>query len=98
MDVCDRISYLTGCMMYKVVNGKAPKYLNDLFKDVNTIHSVCTRQRKANDFYIPKCNTNYGKSAFHYKVCVIWKVLSKNICNANTFMAFKRNFKNDLKS
>ena len=97
MDVRDRISYATGCMMYKVVNGKIPDYLNDLFKHVNNIHQKCTRQSKAGDLNIPKCNTNYGKSAFNYKGCVIWNVLSKNIRNANTFMSFKMNFKKDLK-
>ena len=97
MDVRDRISYVTGCMMYKVLNGKTPDYLNDLFKHVNNIHPICTRQSKAGDLYIPKCNTNYGKSAFHYKGCVIWNVLSKNIRNANTFMSFKMNFKKNLK-
>ena len=64
MDVRDRISYVTGCMMYKVVNGKTPDYLNGLFKHVNKVHSLCTRQSEAGDFFIPKCNTNYGKNAF----------------------------------
>ena len=82
MDVRDRISYLTRCMMYKIVNGKAPEYFNDLFKYVNTFHSVCARQSKASDLYIPKCKTNNGKSDFHYKGCVIWNVLPKNIRNA----------------
>ena len=71
MDVHNHISYVTGCMMYKVINGKAPSYLNYLFKHVDNIHSVCTRQSDTGDFYVPKCNTNYGKSAFQYKGCVI---------------------------
>ena len=96
MDVRDRVSYVTGCMMYKVVNGTTPDYLNDLFKHVNNIHPLCTRQSKAGDLYIPKCNTNYGKSAFHYKGCVIWNVLSKTLRNANTFMSFKMNFKKEF--
>ena len=53
-------------MMYKVVNGKAPEHLRDLFKHVNRVHSLCTRQSKAGDLYNPKCNTRYGKSAFQY--------------------------------
>ena len=68
MDVRDRISYVTGCMMYKVVNGKTPDYLNDLFKHVNNVHSLCTRQSEAGDFYIPKCNTNYGTMPFNTRV------------------------------
>ena len=53
MDVLSRISYV-GCMMYKVVNGMAPPYLKDLFKSVNSIHSLNTRQSKAGDLYIEK--------------------------------------------
>ena len=83
--------------MYKVVNGKTPDYLNDLFKHVNNVHSLCTRQSEAGNFYIPKCNANYGKNAFQYKGCVIWNVLSKNIKNASTFTSFKLSFKKDLK-
>ena len=58
MDVRSRISCVTGCMMYKVVNDMAPPYLKDLFKYVNSIHSLNTRQSKAGNLYIQKCNTN----------------------------------------
>ena len=46
MDVRKRISYVTGCMMYKVINGMAPSYLNQLFYYVNNIHSFCTGKVK----------------------------------------------------
>ncbi len=81
MDVRSRISYVIGCMMYKVLNGMAPSYLNDLFKNVNSIHSLCTRQSKAGDLYIPRCNTNYGKNTFQYKGCILWNVTDRNIRN-----------------
>ena len=97
MDVRSRISYVTGCMMYKVVNDTAPPYLKDLFKPVNSIHSLNTRQSKAGDFYIHKCNTNYGKSMFQYKGCVLWNTITSNIQSANNFMSFKLNFKKDFK-
>ncbi len=97
MDVRSRISYVIGCMMYKVLNGMAPSYLNDLFKNVNSIHSLCTRQSKAGDLYIPRCNTNYGKNTFQYKGCILWNVTDRNIRNCNNFMSFKLNFKKDFK-
>ena len=53
MDVRDRISYVTGCMMYKVINGMTPSYLSDLFIYVNNVHSLCTRQSKAGDLSWP---------------------------------------------
>ena len=97
VDVRNRISYVTGCMMYKMINGMTPSYLNGLFKYVNNVHSVCTRQSQAGNLYIPKCNTNYGKNSFRYKGSVLWNVISRNIRNCNTITSFKMNFKKDLK-
>ncbi len=97
MDVRSRISYVTGCMMYKVLNGMAPSYLNDSFNYVNNIHSLRTRRSRAGDLYIPRCNTNYGKNTFQYKGCILWNVMCRNIRNCNNFMSFKVNFKKDFK-
>ena len=30
---------------------KAPEHVNDLFKHINNIHSLCSRQSEAGDFY-----------------------------------------------
>ena len=91
MDVRNRISYVTDCMMYKVINGMTPSYLNQLFNYVINIHSLCQRKSKAGDLYTPKCNTNYGRNTIQYKGCVLWNVISRNIRNANTFV-FKNEF------
>ena len=45
MDVRNRISYVTGCMMYKVMNGMTPSYLDQLFNTVNNIHSLYTKKK-----------------------------------------------------
>ncbi len=97
MDIRSRILYSTGCMMFKVLNNKAPQYLIDCFRAINNVHSICTRQSKAGNLYIPTCNTNYGKNTFRYKGCVLWNILSQDIRNAKSFMSFKKMFKNDLK-
>ena len=91
MDVRSHISYVTGCMMYKVVNGMAPPFLKDFFKSVNCIHSLNTRQSKAGDLYIHKGNTNHGKITFQYKGCELWSTISSNIQSANNFV-FKVEF------
>ena len=97
MNIRDRIIYLTGCMMYKVKNEIAPSYLNELFRPVSTIHSVNTRGSVNGDLYVPKCNTNYGKSSFQYKGSVLWNVISKDIRQVNSLMQFKNKLKEDLK-
>ena len=97
MDIRSRISYATGCMMFKVLNNMAPCYLSDSFSAINSVHSIFTRRNKAGDLYIPMCNTNYGKRTFRYKGCVLWNVLSQDIRNAKSLMSFKMMFKKDLK-
>lgn len=97
MDVRDRISYVTGCMMYKVNNNIAPNNLCQLFTHVRNIHPVHTRRNQAGDLYIPRFNTNYGKSSFQFKGSVLWNVISENIRNANNCMSFKVNFKKEMK-
>ena len=97
MDIRSRILYNTGCMMYKVLNGMAPFYLNDLFHEISSVHSLNTRKSKAGNLYMPSFKTYYGKSTFQYKGCVTWNVISKDIRDAKSFMSFKRAFKKDLK-
>ena len=96
MDVRSRISYATGCMMFKVLHDMTPYYLSN-FRAITDVHSINTRQSKAGNLYLPKCNINYGKKAFNYKGGVLWNVISRDIRNAESVMSFKIMFKNDLK-
>ena len=97
MNIRDRITYATGCMMYKVRNEMTPSYLSDNFKLVNEVHSVNTRGSVNGQYYISKCNTNYGQSTFYFKGSVLWNVLSKDIRQVNSLVQFKKNLKKDLK-
>ena len=84
-------------MMYKVVYGKAPEYLNDLFKHVITFILYVQDKVKLVISTSQSAILTMEKSAFQYKGCVIWNVLSKNIRNATTFTSFKLSFKKDVK-
>ena len=97
MNVRDRITYSTGCMMYKVHNEMTPSYLYENFKLVNEVHNVNTRGSVNGQYYISKCNTNYGQSTFYYKGSVLWNFISKDIRQANSLVQFKLKLKKDLK-
>ena len=97
MSVRDRITYATGCMMYKVKNEMSPSYLNECFKPVSEVHRVNTRGSANGHLYVPKCNTNYGQSTFHYKGSVLWNIISDDIRKVNSLMQFKKKLKCDLK-
>ena len=50
MDVRSRISYATGCMMFKVLHDMTPYYLSN-FRAITDVHSINTRQSKAGNLY-----------------------------------------------
>ena len=83
--------------MYKVHNEMTPSYLYGNLKLVNEVHNVNTRGSVNGQYYISKCNTNYGQSTFYFKGSVLWNVLSKDIRQVNSLVQFKKNLKNDLK-
>ena len=97
MSVRDRITYVTGCMMYKVRNKIAPSYIDNQIKQISTVHSRSTRSSEDGKLYIPKCNTSYGQNTFHYKGSVLWNVISKDIREVNSLLSFKLKMKYDLK-
>ena len=62
------LTYVTGRMIYKVVNGMTTFCLKVLSKYKNDVHSLCTRRIKTNDFctlfFQSTIQINYGKSTF----------------------------------
>jgi len=96
MDVRDRITYSTGCMVYKTLNSLAPKYLNSI-QQVSSVHTIGTRANTSGDAFIPGSNINYGKNTFYYKGSVLWNCITKDIRKCNSFLDFKGKLKNDLK-
>ena len=97
MSVRDRITYATGCMMYKARNKIAPSYIDNQIKQISTVHSRSTRSSEDGNICIPKCNTSYGQNTFHYKGSVLWNVISKDIREVNSLLSFKLKMKYDLK-
>ncbi len=83
--------------MYKILNNMAPIYLQNLFNEVRSVHSVNTRSSEAGNLYVPRYNTYYGKSTFQYRGSVTWNVITGDIRCANSLLYFKTSLKKDLK-
>ena len=97
LNVRDRITYSTGCMMYKIINRMTPNYLSDQFKLVSESHSISTRSSSSGHLVITQCKTNHGKGTFQYKGSVTWNSISMEIRNSVSLDVFKKNLKRALR-
>ena len=63
---------LKATLMFKILNGLAPDYLQDLFSIRTTKYNVRTLEMKLN---LPKPNTNCLKRSFSYSAASLWNNL-----------------------
>lgn len=73
--------------MFKILNGLAPDYLQDLFSIRTTKYNVRNLEMKLN---LPKPNTNYLKRSFSYSAASLWNNLPKNLRTIESLRSFKR--------
>ena len=60
-------------MIYKCMNGLAPRYLCDLFHKRSELNSRVTRNNEA--LHIPLCSTTTGQRSFRYRAAGLWNSL-----------------------
>ena len=73
-------------MVYKSLNGLAPKYMRSMFIFRDTVFSLRDAEGKLN---IPKPRTNYLKNSFSYNGAVLWNSLPVRLRQAETLQSFK---------
>ena len=78
---------LKATLMFKMLNGLAPDYLQDLFPIRTTKYNVRNLEMKLN---LPKPNTNYLKRSFSYSAASLWNNLPNNLRTIESLKSFKR--------
>ena len=78
---------LKATLMFKILNGLAPDYLQDLFSIRTTKYNVRNLEMKLN---LLKPNTNYLKRSFSYSAASLWNNLPKNLRTIESLRSFKR--------
>ena len=87
--VCD------ATILYKIVNGLAPPYLERYVKKRSAIHSYNTTSR--DNLVIPFCRTATAQKFFSYRAITAWNSLvSEETKNSATLSVFKRAAKREL--
>ena len=84
----EMIQYESRVMVYKLVNGLAPQYLQGIFTRNSEDPSYELRST-ATDLHIPKRNTANGQKGFSFRGAKLWNSLSTEIKSAPSIINFK---------
>ena len=82
-------------MLYKIVNGLAPPYLECYVNKRSTIHSYNTRSR--DNLVVPFSRTTIAQMSFSYRAITAWNsFISEETKNSATLSVFKRAVKCEI--
>ena len=93
--VKQRVSFLKMCMVHRIIEDKAPKYLCNYFSKVSDVHRYSTRGSATN--FVPcKVKTSIGKASFLYSAAITWNGLPTVTKLTRTTASFKSSLKSFL--
>lgn len=78
LKVEERVSQLKLCLVYKIKNNLAPKYLVNYFSKVSDTHNYSTRG-SSTDYRLCRFKSCMGKFSFLYSAAVLWNGLPLNL-------------------
>ena len=93
MNVNDRLFYCTCVLMFKVMNGYAPTYLNTF-----ETRSLPYGLRNSSNISLPQPRTDMYKSCFSYYGVSCWNKLPENVKSSQNISSFKRKLKQTILS
>ena len=81
----DRVSYRRCLLMYKIIHGIAPSYLQT-FKPVTVVHTYNTRSASKGNLYHEKACLKYKTRSFKFEASNLWNSLHLDIRNTRTLV------------
>ena len=78
--------------VFKFSNNMLPKYFNNYFRSLETIHDHNTRQKAKQDFFHTYAPTKWGKNILQHRGLYLWKDVPMEMKNL-TFSKFKKSCK-----
>ena len=97
LSVRDRISFTTGVLVYKSLNGLAPERLKNLFQLCGGTHGYPLRNA-GTDLIVPRPKSETLRKSFSYQGSVLWNTLQLYIREAENITSFKFLLKRHLLS
>ena len=86
-DLSTRRKKLKAKLMFQIIKGLSPAYLQDLFSIRSTKYNLRESEIKLN---MPKPRTNYCKRALGYSGALLWNSLPVNLRKSDSLGYFKR--------
>uniref|UniRef100_A0A3B3CIL0 Reverse transcriptase domain-containing protein n=1 Tax=Oryzias melastigma TaxID=30732 RepID=A0A3B3CIL0_ORYME len=94
LPVCQRIDFKVLLLVYKALNGLAPKYMTDLLTQYVPARPL--RSSGSGLLSVPRVRTKHGEAAFSFYAPQIWNRLPENLRSAETLSVFKSRLKTHL--
>ena len=88
----ERRHMLKAIMMFKVLNGMSPKYMEDLFKRETGSTTYNLRASRKN-VALPKTRTDYYRKSFAFMGAKLWNALPDNLKEECSLESFKNKLK-----
>ena len=85
-NLCLRRKKIKAGIMFKIINGDAPSYLQNLFSVRGSGYNLRDSEIKLN---LPKSRTNYLKRSLCYSGALLWNSLPQNIRMLRSLPLFK---------
>ena len=79
-------------LMFDIVNGISPSYLQDMFTQSAATHRYSTRIADTRGLVVPKVKTENGRRAFSFEGAMTWNNLPSEVRNAQTKQSFCTNY------
>ena len=89
MPIETRLIYFICIMVYKCLNGLAPRYLTNLFNYTADVHDYNTQNVTDNLLALPTPHTALYKRSFSYYGASLWNSLPSNLRTCNNIRLFK---------
>ena len=77
-------------LVFKALNGMAPSYLTNFFKNVNPVHSYTLRSLSTNNLFLERGTTEMHRKRLSYLAANQWNNLPDEVKKAKTLNGFKR--------
>lgn len=90
----NRRTYFMGIMLFNILHGCAPEYLNEIFARKQAIGRFPSRLQINETFHIPLHRTTLYRNSFHLAGCYFWHSLPADIINSTTIHSFKHRLHN----
>ena len=89
LDFANRIKFHKCILIFKILNGLSPPYLQDLFRQIKTSSTYSLRSAEEENLLLPGANLEIFKKSLQFSGVCIWNSLPSHIKKSKSLSTFK---------